>query len=253
MRDIYSLSEKYSNIIRQFPGYFLLKTCESRYFAFSQQFAHLLDWKKQEDCFGRTDADLRCQASELAEVFVNEDQETLLQGQTKQLHLTRYCDDNVKIFITNKRKLVANDGSTIGILVYDEDVTYNPSVQKFLVDELIKQRPYVRKKSYPSAKMKITNSYKDLDLSLRECEVFFYLIRKESSKAIACLLNITRKTVEKHVQNIMEKLSCNSRQQLIEFAENKNLIHHIINSLFLGPLKLNEKSLKEYSLFHHLS
>lgn len=254
MRDIYALAEKYSYMINQFPGYFLLKTCDSRYFGFSQKFSDLLGWKEQEDCIGRTDDDLRCQASELADIFVQEDQETLLRKQTKQLHLTRYCDDNVKIFITNKRKLISDDGSTAGILVYDEDVTYNQSVQKFLLGQLIKLKPYAKNKKNLnfSAKMKITNGYDGLNLSVRESEVFFYLIRKESSKAIATLLNITKKTVEKHAQNIMEKLHCNSRDQLIDFAENKKIIKVLLKSLFSYPVQLSETCLKEHSIFYDL-
>jgi len=254
MQDIHALVEKYAYMINQFPGYFLLKTCDSKYFGFSQQFSHLLGWKTQQDCLGRTDADLRCQASELAEVFVSEDQATLQQGQTKKLHLTRYCDSNVKIFITNKRRLVESDGSVVGVLVYDEDVTYNPIVQKHLVNELLKQKPYIKNKRQvnASAKMKIMGSYDDLGLSSRECEVFFYLIRRESSKAIGQLLHIAKKTVEKHTQNILEKLGCHSRNQLVDLAVNKQLIHVLLNSLFSYSMKLSEAKLKEYSLFYDL-
>jgi len=238
MENIYSLAEQYSHIISQLPGLFLLKSCDSKYFGFSPQFSNLLGWKNQQECIGRSDADLPCQASELAEVFVQEDRETLLNGDTKQLHLTKYCDENVKIFITNKKRLVSKNNEVIGIVVYDEDVTYHPVIQKMAVDEMVKMRAYTSNKAEHALKMKIIPCYKGLNLSIRESEVLYYLIRKESLKIISGLLNISTRTVEKHTQNIMEKLECYSRKQLIEFAADTEIFNVLLNSLFTRSIRM---------------
>ena len=184
MQNIDSLADQYSHMINQLPGLFLLKSCDSKYFGFSQKFSTLLGWKNQKDCLGRSDADLSCQASELADTFTQEDKETLLAGETKQLHVTRYCDENVRIFIANKRRLTAKNGDVIGLIVYNEDVTHHPVIQKVAVDEMVKMRAYVSNNSIYNLKMKITPSYKKLNLSIRESEIFYYLIRKESSKRL---------------------------------------------------------------------
>jgi DNA-binding CsgD family transcriptional regulator len=239
MQNIYSLADQYSHIISQLPGLFLLKSCDSQYFGFSPQFSHLLGWKNQQECIGRYDADLPCQASELAEIFVREDRETLLNGDTKQLHLTKYCNENIKIFITNKRRLIDKNNEVIGIIVYDEDVTHHPVVQKITVDEMVKIRAYTSSKSKHGLKMKITPRYQELNLSIRESEVLYYLIRKENLKTIGGLLNISTRTVEKHTQNIMEKLGCYSRKQLIEYAADSAIFNVLLNSLFTHSIRLD--------------
>ncbi|MBP6919001.1 MAG: hypothetical protein KBB94_08805 [Legionellaceae bacterium] len=243
MQNIDSLADQYSHMINQLPGLFLLKSCDSKYFGFSQKFSTLLGWKNQKDCLGRSDADLSCQASELADIFTQEDKETLLTGETKQLHVTRYCDENVRIFIANKSRLIAQNSDVIGLIVYDEDVTYHPVVQKLVVDEMVKTRKFISNKSIYNLKMKITPCYKKLNLSTRESEIFYYLIRKESSKIISNLLDISVRTVEKHTQNIMEKLACHSRKQLIEFAADTEVFDVLLNSLFTRSFTLKQNYL----------
>ncbi len=38
MQNIDSLADQYSHMINQLPGLFLLKSCDSKYFGFSQKF-----------------------------------------------------------------------------------------------------------------------------------------------------------------------------------------------------------------------
>ena len=64
-------------------------------------------------------------------------------------------------------------------------------------------------------------------LSNREMEVLLWLKRGKSSWEIAVILNITERTVNFHVKNIMTKLNAVSRTQAVALAIEKGLIGHI--------------------------
>lgn len=53
----------------------------------------------------------------------------------------------------------------------------------------------------------------------RELDVVACIVRGRVSKKIAAILSITHKTIETHVSNIMVKIGCHSREQVIDFFE----------------------------------
>lgn len=56
-------------------------------------------------------------------------------------------------------------------------------------------------------------------LTQRERDIIACIISGKSSKVIACILNISPRTVETHLYNLMRKLEIVSRQELIEYVE----------------------------------
>lgn len=54
-------------------------------------------------------------------------------------------------------------------------------------------------------------------LTPRELEIFFPLAQKKSNRQIADALNISIRTVEKHVENIFKKLQIKSRKEVEAF------------------------------------
>ncbi len=92
------------------------------------------------------------------------------------------------------------------------EVYLYPSLAKLLVrDYLSADRP---------AEEKI-----NLDgLTSREHEVLTHLAEGESNDEIAAVLFISPKTVERHRENIMRKLSLHSRSELVRYAIRKGII-----------------------------
>ncbi len=66
-----------------------------------------------------------------------------------------------------------------------------------------------------------SNTENSLPLSKRELDCLELLAKGYSSKKIAQNLNISFRTVEKHLENIKIKLNCNTKDQLIQIVENK--------------------------------
>ncbi|MBI4683041.1 MAG: helix-turn-helix transcriptional regulator [Nitrospirae bacterium] len=65
-------------------------------------------------------------------------------------------------------------------------------------------------------------------LSKREVEVLNWLKNGKSSWDIATILNISERTVNFHVRNIMQKLNAVSRTQAVAVAIENNLINTIL-------------------------
>lgn len=71
-------------------------------------------------------------------------------------------------------------------------------------------------------------------LSIKESEVFNYIVEGFSNNEIATKMNITPKTVKFHTTNIFKKLEVNSRYKLIAgFYKNK------LNQVFITNQVLN--------------
>ncbi len=61
-------------------------------------------------------------------------------------------------------------------------------------------------------------------LTEREREVLTHIAEGETNRAIALQLDIAAKTVDRHCENIMQKLNLHSRTELVKYAIRKNLI-----------------------------
>jgi DNA-binding CsgD family transcriptional regulator/tetratricopeptide (TPR) repeat protein len=82
----------------------------------------------------------------------------------------------------------------------------------------------------------------------REIDIIAFLLCGRAAKKIASFLSIAPKTVEAHTRNIMQKLSCNSREIIIDFVEKAGKFS-IIKEYYLSLLAQAafEQKLKEIS------
>ena len=85
------------------------------------------------------------------------------------------------------------------------------------------------KSNYDSAS-KLYNEYlteiKEIRFTFREIDVISCILHNRGEKKIAAILSISPKTVSAHVYNIMTKLSCNSKDQIIDFIEKSGKSGH---------------------------
>lgn len=61
---------------------------------------------------------------------------------------------------------------------------------------------------------------KGIKLTQREIDVIACIMNGRASKKISILLDISPRTVETHIRNVMGKLECHSREEIIDFIEN---------------------------------
>jgi DNA-binding CsgD family transcriptional regulator len=68
-----------------------------------------------------------------------------------------------------------------------------------------------------------TNYFENNVLSAREIEIAKQLIVGKSAKEIGKILNISNRTVEKHLENIKEKLCCNTKTKVVSSLLKSNV------------------------------
>ncbi|MDI9634811.1 LuxR C-terminal-related transcriptional regulator [Geitlerinema splendidum] len=87
-----------------------------------------------------------------------------------------------------------------------------------------------------------------IKLTRREIDIIAFFVCGRSAKKIASFFSISPKTVENHVHNIMVKLSCNSREGIIDFIEKSDKLP-ILRKYYAASLAqtIFEKSLVEIS------
>ena len=234
MNNIEILAKRYEPIIAQLPTISGLKSVDSKCIMMSDVAAQLIGYKNGRSCIGISDYDTDCNASHLAETFIQEDQEALKYGQSKQLYFSKYANGEIKVFYCIKSRFLDLDGTVIGVFADCQDVTHFQEMQHRVLAAIFAS-------DYPitSARFELKSHYDSITLTRRESEVFFYIIRQKSIKFIAKKLARSPRTIEKHLEHIMHKLGCNTSNQLREFAEEKNLTKILLEKYYTCPSKLN--------------
>lgn len=75
-------------------------------------------------------------------------------------------------------------------------------------------KPHINSESTDDDFRKTGHQFGRLHLTNREYECVNYLIRGKTAEEIAIILNISRRTVETHVQNIKRKMNCYNQFRL---------------------------------------
>jgi tetratricopeptide (TPR) repeat protein/DNA-binding CsgD family transcriptional regulator len=71
---------------------------------------------------------------------------------------------------------------------------------------------------------KYLKSIKGISFTRREIDILSFFVRGRSTKRIATSLSISPKTIEFHTRNIMQKLGCNSKEKVIDFMEESEVL-----------------------------
>jgi len=77
--------------------------------------------------------------------------------------------------------------------------------------------------------------YTAYELTTRESECLFYLLRGMTTKRIGDILKISPRTVEKFIYKIKEKLGCNFKSELIEKAISDGMLNIIPTTIDIKP------------------
>lgn len=117
------------------------------------------------------------------------------------------------------KSVLSEDGENIGIIVSAQDVTNSGTVDlaRFLLNT-DKLNGYKLKQRYFSYYLDFNKNSLNCDLSNRQQECLFYLLRGFTCKIIAKQLYISTRTAEFHLEQLKFKFKCLSKSELIEKA-----------------------------------
>ncbi len=226
--------------INIFPNFIAIKNKKFYYAVVNNAVANITGYKSPEAVMGKNVADIHIQAPAvlLAEDFYEEDK--LVLKENKKINVFcfgYYADGRSHAFLGEKFPIKNKKNEVIGVGWSSIDVSNLNMINFGLI--LAKQN------SRYSAKFKknqftfiIKDDHPGIQLTPRQKECLFYILRGKTTKSIAAKLNLSAKTIETHIDNIKTKFKCHSKSALIEKAIDLGFLNMIPKRLLSQQISL---------------
>ncbi len=215
--------------VEQHPGHITLIDTETRILSASKTVITDLGYKSSDLVIGVSYYDVPVKAKKLAQHFHQSDKE-LISGVPCINNLVFWSLNNDKQMLTLAEKFPIKDKNNhvIAILVHWMDITHSNliDISKYL--KLFNHDKYVlgndNQFCYKIHKSNNYNYHQE-NLSAREIECLFYILRGKSAKDVGKILHLSYRTIEDHIASIKYKLNVTRKAQLIEKAINQGYMN----------------------------
>lgn len=202
-----------NTIISQLPGMICLKSPDSIYTTGTHTTANLLGFKDPDDLSGHSDYELRCPAAEGAEEFRALDKKLMATKEPiSSLQIHGYADGNIHILRVTKTPIFNSQKTVIAITCVLDEIS-NPVLGQALFNLIQLDKPYNNNSNQMT--YQISQNYNESQLTPRENELIFFLLRGFTIKQIALLMQLSPRTVESYVDTIKAKFNCKTKNDLI--------------------------------------
>tara|TARA_R110000868_G_scaffold410505_4_gene698895 strand:- start:144359 stop:145027 length:669 start_codon:yes stop_codon:yes gene_type:complete len=195
-------------LLNQLPGIIGFKNVNSIYMGGNDKLATLMGYKAAEDIQGCRDTDVRSEIAELANDFIKQDKNVMQHGEQQHIDIGHHASGDLRIHLSTKKPLYNDKHKLIGTVF--NCIALQPSILKTL--------QAIIKKTNAPVFYQLTTHDSEYDLSNRELECLFYLLRGHTAKMIANKLQLSPKTVEYYTEQLKNKLDCTTKPELIEKA-----------------------------------
>jgi len=232
------IDPKLKSLFDYMPGCWGCKDVDSVFMYANEEYGKIIGVKHHLDCIDRTDFDMPCATVECAHLFRAQDKEVLVsQKKLQVLDIHPFSDGQWKAYIFTKTPLIEDGERVIGTIFHGVDITSvniidlwsllgKVSVKEKKID-LISQTSYI-----------IHHSRDQLNLTNRESETIFFILRGKSAKQIAKILTISHRTVEQYIEKLKYKFNSVNQRELIENAIAMGYLNYIPESLFNKQLSI---------------
>lgn len=230
----------YVDLLRQLPG--LIAVCDKNATCiYSNDYtAKLFGYSSESSMIGDSIHEMKCPAVESAADFIKQNDFVCQTGTDLTiLDIHQYSYGDPKILITKKTPYRDN-GEIAGTIIHC--VELHSSVFSKTCATLIKSdEKYYANKDSKERSYTVGVDMHRKKLSERELECVFYLLRCNTMKQIAKLLEISPRTVESYLEQVKIKLNCTSKNEIIEVCLAEGLLNYI-------PQKIQTKNIS--SILH---
>lgn len=218
--------ENNQHLLDSIPGAIGFKDLQSRYVAVNKTLARLMGFKHPAEVVGCADKDIKNEMAELATQFVTQDAEVLNDGEQQHIDIGCYDNNHTEIHFSHKKRWYDKDNKLAGTVFQCLELG---------VERVTKLYQFLAYNGKP-AFYEIGGRYVDYQLSIRESECLFYLLRGFTAKGIAKMLTLSPKTIEYYIEQLKIKLKCNNKVELIEKAIHLGFVINIPLGIFPGDI-----------------
>ncbi len=191
------------------PGYIAIKDVQSKYIFANANLATLTGFSHPEEIIGLSDSDLNCEAANSAELYIAQDKKTMIEKKERALlTIETYKDNKPQIALGISKPYFSEDNDVTGVIITAYMLDLN-----VLVDLNAKLNYLLSFKE--NIIYEISQPYKDFNLSKLESTCLFYMIRGLSNREIGNIMHRSARTIENYIDNLKDKLKCNSRRAIV--------------------------------------
>lgn len=191
------------DILNQLSGNIGWKDSQLQHLGCNRNLADALQMKYSEDIVGLKDKDLPNQSEQDLQFHFDNDQHALLGKSVNVIHIYQQS-----VFFITKKPLHDNNKDIIGVIYH---------CHKLQNSAFYLQLKQSDEKYFPGnhSHYKTRTTHNPFHLSQRENECMFHLLRGKTSKQIADILNLSKRTIDFYIENIKNKAGCRTKSELL--------------------------------------
>lgn len=186
------------------PGLIGWKDANRHYLGANKALLATKGFSYAEEIAGKTDEELTPWSIEDNQVYQQQDLSVLNGDKISIAHIDVKTND---VFLLEKRPLTDHNNIVTGLIYH-----CLPR-RKDEVFRLLSQ--FDDKLNLGTSHYTLKNHQNKYDLSTREYECVFLLIRGKSAKEIGMLLSLSKRTVESYIENIKNKMDCKNKAEIL--------------------------------------
>ncbi|HVV67934.1 MAG TPA: LuxR C-terminal-related transcriptional regulator [Gammaproteobacteria bacterium] len=224
-----------SNILSAVPGYIVWKDVGSKIICANQFAINRLGFQNFQQIYGKTPVNLNCRFAEIGESLMASDQFTMQHDKQINIVVSAFMfGPQWGFYLGQQQPLKNKDNQIIGTSVHCVEMTGSSVVDQFSQLFIAEQ-----KRGVPKINQGIFRSLENStgwNLSPRQEECLFWLLRGKSAKEIADLLGISKRTSEHYIESIKEKSGVRSKSELIDIALGKGFASNLPKHWYKFPI-----------------
>jgi len=213
------------SLLDHLPGYIGWKDLNRQYLGANKALLEVKGFSDAEEVAGKTDEELSPWSIKENKIFQQQDLCVLSGEKVSTVHFDSKTNE---VFLLEKRPLTDPNNNVTGLIYYCHPC------HKSDVFRMLRQ---LDDKLHLSTHHYMLNDNKNkYELSSRECECVFLLIRGKSAKEIGALLSLSKRTIESYIENIKNKMDCKNKAEILVKAVLNGYHNHI-------PARLNQTAI----------
>jgi DNA-binding CsgD family transcriptional regulator len=206
-------NQKIITLIEDIPAHVYWKKDNGEYLGCNKKQLKSLKLKNQKEIIGLTDLDLAWRKQ--ARVLMDNDKNVLHNSHPRTFIEKAEIDKSIFTYISCKFSLkhtLLKEKIIFGISSEN-----NIRIDFYEICQLITSLLSFNQPNHYSLKNLLKYALKNLPLSNREKECIYYLMKGKSNKAISNYLNLSPRTVESYMENILNKLALERKADIIDY------------------------------------
>lgn len=221
--------ENSQHILEALPDYVWITDEHHCYIASSEKSAKILGFPSRKHMLGTSLKDIPCDID--TDELIKQRDDVLKNKKTIEvLDIHPYANGEIQAHHAKRLPYFNSNGKLEGVMTVARELNHT-LFSKLILTLTASDQHYYNKHEYNRSYELIMNGI--LNLSKRELECYFYVLRGFTAKKISVVLHISARTVEVHIDNIKSKMQCTDRSELIE----KGLVSGILQKVPLEIIK----------------